>query len=121
MAERNEPIISFRDFSFQYRAQKRPTLTGIDLDIYPGERVLIAGPSGSGKSTLAGCINKQANIDSLNGMFSENASTLGITYIDVATVFKDGSGYFGSSYTDSGYNLKSGYYAFMLNGIAGVK
>lgn len=36
MAERNEPIISFRDFSFQYRAQKRPTLTGIDLDIYPG-------------------------------------------------------------------------------------
>ena len=35
MAERNEPIISFRDFSFQYRAQKRPTLTGIDLDIYP--------------------------------------------------------------------------------------
>ena len=64
---------------------------------------------------------KQANIDSLNGMFSENASTLGITYIDVATVFKDSSGYFGSSYTDSGYNLKSGYYAFMLNGIAGVK
>ena len=56
MAER-KPIISFRNFSFQYRAQKRPTLTDIDLDIYPGERVLIAGPSGSGKSTLAGCIN----------------------------------------------------------------
>ena len=57
MAERREPIISFQNFSFQYRAQKRPTLTGIDLDIYPGERVLIAGPSGSGKSTLAACIN----------------------------------------------------------------
>lgn len=56
MAER-KPIISFRSFSFQYRAQKRPTLTDIDLEIYPGERVLIAGPSGSGKSTLAGCIN----------------------------------------------------------------
>ena len=56
MAER-KPIISFRDFSFQYRAQKRPTLTDINLEIYPGERVLIAGPSGSGKSTLAGCIN----------------------------------------------------------------
>ena len=50
MAER-KPIISFRNFSFQYRAQKRPTLTDIDLEIYPGERVLIAGPSGSGKST----------------------------------------------------------------------
>lgn len=56
MAER-KPIISFHNFSFQYRAQKRPTLTDIDLEIYPGERVLIAGPSGSGKSTLAGCIN----------------------------------------------------------------
>ena len=57
MAEQKNPIISFQNFSFQYRAQKRPTLTDINLDIYPGERVLIAGPSGSGKSTLAGCIN----------------------------------------------------------------
>ena len=30
MAER-KPIISFRNFSFQYRAQKRPTLTDICL------------------------------------------------------------------------------------------
>ncbi len=50
------PIISFRDFSFQYRAQKRPTLHEINLDIMPGERILIAGPSGSGKSTLGSCI-----------------------------------------------------------------
>ena len=63
---------------------------------------------------------KQTNIDALNNMFSVNASSLGITYIDVASAYKDGTGYFGSSYTDSGYNLKSGYYAFMLNGIAGV-
>ena len=51
------PIISFKNFSFQYRAQKKPTLQDINLDIYPGERVHIAGPSGSGKSTLAACIN----------------------------------------------------------------
>ena len=57
MTENKSPIISFKDFSFQYRAQKRPTLTGISLDIYPGEKVLIAGTSGSGKSTLAGCVN----------------------------------------------------------------
>lgn len=57
MSEKKSPVISFRNFSFQYRAQKKPTLTGINLDIYPGEKVLIAGPSGSGKSTLAGCIN----------------------------------------------------------------
>ena len=59
MAER-KPIISFRNFSFQYRAQKRPTLTDIDLEIYPGERVLIAGPSGSGKTTVL--VNRIANL-----------------------------------------------------------
>ena len=57
MTEKKSPVISFKDFSFQYRAQKKPTLTGINLDIFPGEKVLIAGPSGSGKSTLAGCVN----------------------------------------------------------------
>lgn len=51
------PIISFRDFSFQYNAQKRPTLEHINLDILPGQKILIAGPSGSGKSTLGNCIN----------------------------------------------------------------
>lgn len=52
-----EPIISFRDFSFQYRAQKQPTLKHINLDVYPGEKVIIVGSSGSGKSTIAACIN----------------------------------------------------------------
>lgn len=51
------PIISFRNFSFQYRVQKRPTLHDINLEIMPGERILIAGASGSGKSTLGSCIN----------------------------------------------------------------
>ncbi|MBQ6335559.1 MAG: ABC transporter ATP-binding protein [Erysipelotrichaceae bacterium] len=52
-----EPIISFKDFSFQYNAQKQPTLKHIDLSIYPGEKILICGASGSGKSTLGNCIN----------------------------------------------------------------
>ena len=51
------PIISFRNFGFQYRAQAEPTLYDINLDIYPGQKILVAGPSGSGKSTLASCIN----------------------------------------------------------------
>lgn len=56
-APSREPIIEFRDFSFKYRAQTEPSLHHINLKIYPGEKILIAGPSGSGKSTLAHCIN----------------------------------------------------------------
>ena len=51
------PIISFQDYGFQYTAQAEPTLHHINLDIYPGEKILIAGASGSGKSTIASCIN----------------------------------------------------------------
>lgn len=51
------PIISFQDYGFQYAAQAKPTLNHINLDIYPGEKVLIAGASGSGKSTIGSCIN----------------------------------------------------------------
>ncbi|MDE6320565.1 MAG: DUF3744 domain-containing protein, partial [Lachnospiraceae bacterium] len=52
-----DPIISFQDYGFQYSAQASPTLHHINLDIYPGEKVLIAGASGSGKSTVGNCIN----------------------------------------------------------------
>lgn len=52
-----ESILSFNQFSFQYNSLAEPTLHDICLDIYPGEKILIAGPSGSGKSTLAHCIN----------------------------------------------------------------
>ncbi len=52
-----EPIIKFEDFSFQYDAQAEPTLKHINLEIYPGEKLLIAGPSGCGKSTLTHCMN----------------------------------------------------------------
>lgn len=52
-----EPIIKFENFSFQYDAQAEPTLKNINLEIYPGEKILIAGPSGCGKSTLTHCMN----------------------------------------------------------------
>lgn len=50
-------MIEFKDFSFQYKSQKKPTLHHMNLEIKEGEKVLIVGPSGSGKSTLGHCIN----------------------------------------------------------------
>ena len=52
-----EPIISFKDYTYHYRAQAAPTITDINLEIYKGERIIIVGPSGCGKSTLAHCLN----------------------------------------------------------------
>lgn len=53
----NDIVVEFNDFGFQYNAQAKPTLYGINLTVRRGEKVLIAGPSGCGKSTLAHCIN----------------------------------------------------------------
>ncbi len=33
----------WKDFSFRYETQQEPTLQGIDLTIYKGEKVLIVG------------------------------------------------------------------------------
>ncbi|AMB95059.1 DUF3744 domain-containing protein [Aerococcus urinae] len=51
------PIIQFKDFSFTYASAQEPALKDINLEIYPGEKILILGASGSGKSTLGQCIN----------------------------------------------------------------
>ena len=55
----NQPIIQIKDLYKSYPGKNGPAvaLEHINLDIYPGEKVLIVGPSGSGKSTLASCIN----------------------------------------------------------------
>jgi len=48
-------MISIRSLTKQYGSNA--VLRGIDLDVAPGEFLVILGPSGAGKSTLLRCIN----------------------------------------------------------------
>ncbi|BDZ29665.1 ABC transporter ATP-binding protein [Lactiplantibacillus sp. WILCCON 0030] len=91
------PIISFKDFSFQYDSQTEPTLRHLNLDIYPGEKVLIAGPSGSGKSTLGRCLNglipqsypgKMSGQVFINGQEIQTSSIFDLS-LQVGTVLQD--------------------------------
>lgn len=52
-----ETVIKFEHFGFKYKAQEKPTLRDINLEISQGEKILILGSSGSGKTTLANCVN----------------------------------------------------------------
>lgn len=52
-----EPFIDFQHVTFKYHAQSEPTLHDVGFQIYPGEKVLIAGASGSGKTTLLRLLN----------------------------------------------------------------
>lgn len=96
------PVISFQDYGFQYMAQAEPTLRHINLDIYPGEKVLIAGTSGSGKSTIGNCINglipfaypgKSTGKLLVDGKEAEQSSIFELSHT-VGTVLQDTDGQF---------------------------
>jgi general L-amino acid transport system ATP-binding protein len=53
----SEPIIIFDKVNKWY-GNNFHVLRDIDLEVAPGERIVICGPSGSGKSTLIRCINR---------------------------------------------------------------
>src|SRR6478735_4282726 len=44
--------VTARGWGWRHAGRTRPAVSGLDLDIRPGERVLLLGPSGAGKSTL---------------------------------------------------------------------
>ena len=97
-----KPVIQFRDFSWQYNAQKHPTLRHIDLTVYAGEKLLICGPSGCGKSTMAHCLNglipfsyrgEQSGSLTIMGKETRELSLFDISKM-VGTVLQDADGQF---------------------------
>lgn len=54
----------FSDVSFRYPGAERNALSGINLDIAPGQTVALVGQSGGGKSTLAALVPRFHSPDS---------------------------------------------------------
>src|SRR3546814_19688296 len=50
--------VSFDKVTFRYRPETAEVLSGIDLDVAPGEVIGIVGRSGSGKSTLTKLVQR---------------------------------------------------------------
>ena len=47
-----DPVLRSRGLSYAYPGAAAPALDGVDLEVEPGEMVVLAGPSASGKTTL---------------------------------------------------------------------
>ncbi len=71
-----EPLFDLHDVGFVY-ASRQVALDGIDLTIWPGERVVLLGANGSGKSTL---------LKLLDGIVGPTSGTIRALGLDVAAV-----------------------------------
>ncbi len=54
VSDQPAPILSAQGLSFAYG--RSPVLTGVDIELYPGQMLGVIGPNGSGKSTLIGLL-----------------------------------------------------------------
>lgn len=79
-------LVEANQLVFRYRPEGEAVLSGVDLSIYRGERLLLEGSSGGGKSTLASLLVGLRTADSglllLNGL---DRHTLGDSWHQLAT------------------------------------
>jgi thiol reductant ABC exporter CydC subunit len=74
------PAIALRGVSARWPGADTDALTGIDLDLRPGERIVVLGESGSGKSTLLAV---------LLGFLTPTAGTITVDGVDTAELDPD--------------------------------
>lgn len=86
-----QPLVSMSRISKNFGAVR--ALTGVDLEVYPGEVVALVGDNGAGKSTLvkilAGVFKPDAGTISFSGSPVTIGSTSEAHQLGVATVFQD--------------------------------
>jgi ABC-type multidrug transport system fused ATPase/permease subunit len=71
------PRIEVRDLTYTYPGSQRPAVSGVDLDVRPGEAVALLGASGAGKSTM---------VDLLLGLLDPTAGVIRVGGHDLTTV-----------------------------------
>jgi ABC-type multidrug transport system fused ATPase/permease subunit len=75
------PTVTVRDLEFSYDETK--VIKGINIDIYPGEKVALVGGSGAGKSTL---------MDLIIGVLAPNVGSVKISGKDPVDAIRDWQG-----------------------------
>jgi len=94
--DHSAPLI-IKNLSFRYRSRSEFAIKNLDLTVYPGEVLLIAGSSGCGKTTLMRCINgliPNAYHGELEGeilLYTQSVFDMGMSEISqkVGTVLQD--------------------------------
>jgi cobalt/nickel transport system ATP-binding protein len=85
------PALEVRGLTYTY-PDGTPVLHGVDLDVYPGERVALLGPNGAGKTTLVlhlnGILTPDAGRVDVAGL-AVRADTLAEVRRRVGVVFQD--------------------------------
>lgn len=78
-----QPLLQIQGLTKSYH--KRRVLKGINLNIFPGETIIIMGPSGCGKSTLVRCINRLTEPDAGHIIF-DGIEVTGLPFTQLSAV-----------------------------------